>query len=102
MRSTEPEGYCCSVAVQFAHAVMPMPEMQTRGIHFFSDRRKGRPHFEDALAFVSAGRAKPELITLEVKPFEQSHEVLREPSMKPILLRSTTLSTAFQPKAFAS
>jgi alcohol dehydrogenase len=51
---------------------------------------------------VSAGRVKPELITTEVKPFEQSHEVLREPSMKPILVRSTTLSTAFRPKAFAS
>ena len=76
--------------------------MQTRGIHFFSGRRKGRPHFEDALAFVSAGRAKPELINLEVKPFEQSHGVLREPSMKPILLQSTTLSTALQPKAVAS
>ena len=65
-------------------------------------RGKGRPHFEDALAFVSAGRVNPELITTEVKPFEQSHEVLREPSMKPILVRSTTLSTAFRPKAFAS
>ena len=47
-------------------------------------------------------RVKPELITLEVKPFEQSHEVLREPSMKPILVRSTTRSAAFQPQAFAS
>jgi len=102
MRSTEPGGCCSSVGAQFGHTAMPMLELHTGGIHFYTGRGKGRPHFEDALAFVSAGRVKPELITTEVKPFEQSHEVLREPSMKPILVRSTTLSTAFRPKAFAS
>lgn len=102
IRSTEPDGHCSSVGAQFGHVAMPMLEMHSQGIHFCSGRARGRPHFEDALAFVSAGRVHPELITSEVQPFEQSHEVLREPSMKAILVRSTMLSDAFRPQVCAS
>jgi len=99
VRSTERDGYCSSIGAEFGHSAMPMFEMHSGGIHFSTGRARGRPHLEDALAFVSAGRVHPELITSEVQPFEQSHEVLREPSMKPILVRSTMLSDAYRPKA---
>ena len=102
IRATEPDGHCSSVGGQLGHATMPMLGMPSQGVHFCTGRARGRPHFEDALAFVSAGRVHPELITTEVQPFEQSHEVLREPSMKPILVRSTLLSDAFRPQVCAS
>ena len=97
IRSTEPEGYCSAVGGQFTTPPMPLVEMYARGIHFYTGRGQGRPNFESALAYVSSGRVKPELVTTEVRPFHLSHEVLREPSMKPILVRPTALSEAYRP-----
>lgn len=92
VRSTEPEGQCSSLGCHFGDVSLPLMEMYIRGIHFYTGRGLGRPNIEHAMAYISAGSVKPELITTEVAPFEDAPEVLRQPSMKPILTRSRAYS----------
>ncbi|HEY8608387.1 MAG TPA: alcohol dehydrogenase catalytic domain-containing protein [Noviherbaspirillum sp.] len=95
IRSTEPEGMCSSVGVQFGDIPFPMQEMYAKGIHFYTGRGKGRPNFEAALDFVTARRVRPELVISEIQPFDMADEVLAAPSMKPVLVRRTSLSDTF-------
>lgn len=98
IRSTEPEGYCSSVGAHFTDIAIPIIEMYAKGIHFYTGRGQGRPNFEPALDFITSGRVKPELVITEIQPFELAHEVLAEPSMKPVLARRTEMSDAFIPE----
>jgi len=96
IRSTEPEGICSSVGAHFGEIAFPIQEMYVKGTHFYTGRGKGRPNFEAALDFITAGKVKPELVVSEIQPFHIAHEVLAEPSMKPVLVRDTLLSSAYR------
>ncbi|EKO97254.1 hypothetical protein LEP1GSC079_1153 [Leptospira interrogans str. FPW1039] len=98
IRSTEPEGYCSSIGGHFGDIAFPMLEMYAKGIHFYTGRGLGRINFEAATDFIISGKVKPELIVTEERPFDEAAEVLRDPSMKPVLVRQTMLSKAYQPK----
>lgn len=87
LRSTEREGICSSVGGHFAPVALPLMEMYSRGIRFTTGRGKGRPNFERALDFISAGRVRPELVTSEIASFDDAPQVLADPSLKPMLVR---------------
>ncbi|EMO55412.1 alcohol dehydrogenase catalytic domain-containing protein [Leptospira noguchii] len=98
IRSTEPEGYCSSIGGHFGNIAFPMLEMYAKGLHFYTGRGLGRINFEAATDFIISGKVKPELIVTEERPFDEAAEVLRDPSMKPVLVRQSILSKTYQPK----
>jgi alcohol dehydrogenase len=85
--SVEPEGIISSVGGHFGDVSLPLFAMYQRGVRFYTGRGRGGPNVADALSWVVDGRVNPSLITSEVAAFDDAPAVLREPTIKPVLVR---------------
>ena len=72
MRSTEPEGTCTSTAIYFAETQLPLLEMYTRGITFRTGRVNARAAIPEVLDLVVPGTLRPELVTSNTVPWDDS------------------------------
>lgn len=88
LRSSEREGVVTSVGSFHAEVPIPLASMYARGTHFYIGRGKGGPNVAVALDWVASGRVTPQVLVSEVQPFDMSPDVLRSPSLKPVLFRS--------------
>jgi alcohol dehydrogenase len=87
LMSVEPEGIVSSVGGHFADLSIPLFAMYQRGVRFYTGRGRGGPNVPAALAWVAEGRVDPSLITSEIASFDDAPAILREPSLKPVLVR---------------
>lgn len=88
LRSLAPRGVCKSVSMYFRETPLPLLEMMLRGVRFEPTPTNVRAHLGEVLALVRAQRIAPEEVTSEVLSWEALPEVLAEPPMKPVFVRT--------------
>lgn len=87
IRSTEPEGQCSSVGTHWDDVLVPMREMYSKGLHFYTGRGRGLPNITAALAFVEDGRVDPWGAITDVAAFDDAPRRLADPAMKTVFAR---------------
>lgn len=87
IRSTEPEGQCSSVGTHWDDVLVPMREMYSKGLHFYTGRGRGLPNIPAALAFVQDGRVNPWGAITDVVSFDDAPRRLASPAMKTVFAR---------------
>lgn len=87
IRSTEAEGQCSSVGTHWDDVLMPMREMYSKGLHFYTGRGRGLPNIAAALAFVEDGRVDPWGAITDVASFDDAPARLAAPAMKTVFAR---------------
>jgi threonine dehydrogenase-like Zn-dependent dehydrogenase len=90
LRSVAPYGVCTSVAIYFTETALPLLEMYTRGVRFFTGRVNARPDIPRILELVRAGGLHPELVNSAIVPWEDAAEVLLADQIKPVFVRDRT------------
>lgn len=88
LRSVTPEGICTSVSIYFRAPQLPLLEMYTRGVRFFTGRVNSRATIPAVLELVQSGRLRPDSVTSQIVPWEDAAAVLISPSIKPVMLRA--------------
>jgi threonine dehydrogenase-like Zn-dependent dehydrogenase len=86
-RSVTPEGACTSVNIYFEPPRLPLLEMYTRGVRFFTDRVNSRATLPRVLELVGSGRLPTDVVTSEVVPWGDAPTALASPSMKLVIAR---------------
>jgi threonine dehydrogenase-like Zn-dependent dehydrogenase len=77
LRSTEADGICTSIGIYFgSETAVPLLEMYTKGIRFYTGRVHARPAMEPILDLVRAGSFEPELVTRETAGWEDAAEAV--------------------------
>lgn len=92
IRSTEPEGQCSSVGTHWDDVLVPMREMYSKGLHFYTGRGRGLPNIPAALAFVQDGRVNPRVAITDVVSFDDAPRRLANPAMKTVFVRPPAYS----------
>ncbi|HME72076.1 MAG TPA: L-threonine 3-dehydrogenase [Myxococcota bacterium] len=87
LRSLEPNGVCTSLGIYFAETPLPLLDMYTRGVRFFTGRVNARAEIPHVLERVASRRFHPELVTSEVVPWHEAAEALARPTLKPVFVR---------------
>ena len=87
LRSVEPYGVCTSVAIYFSETPVPLLEMYTRGVRFFTGRVNARAHITEILDRVRAGTLHPEAVNSASIPWEQTPEAIVADLRKPVFVR---------------
>ena len=87
LRSVEPYGVCTSVAIYFSETAVPLLEMYTRGVRFFTGRVNARAHITEILDHVRAGTLHPEAVNSASIPWEQTPEAIVADLRKPVFVR---------------
>lgn len=88
LRSLEPNGVCTSLGIYFVETPVPLLDMYTRGVRFFTGRVNARAEIPHVLELVASGRFHPELVTSEVVPWHEAAEALARPTLKPVFVRA--------------
>jgi alcohol dehydrogenase len=100
LRSTAPDGVCTSIGIYFEPATpVPLLEMYTQGINFFTGRVHAREAMPRALALIGQGLLHPEIVTSQVVPWEQAAEALSRLRGKTVLVREPHSSPGTSPGA---
>jgi threonine dehydrogenase-like Zn-dependent dehydrogenase len=87
LRSLSPEGVCTSASIYFESPRLPLLEMYTRGVRFFTGRVNSRATLPDVLDLIASGRLHPQAVTSEVVAWDEAPGALASPSMKPVIVR---------------
>jgi len=84
--STAFDGICTSPSLYFEDQSVPMLQMYSRCCTLHAGRAHARAAIPSALALVHAG-FDPSLVTTDTIHFDDAEDALRDPSMKPVLVR---------------
>ena len=87
LRSVAPEGVCSSASIYWEPVALPLLEMYTRGVRFFTGRVNSRAAIPEVLDLVQHGRLQPERITSEIIEWDDAPSALASPSIKPVIVR---------------
>jgi threonine dehydrogenase-like Zn-dependent dehydrogenase len=89
LRSTEPDGICTSIGIYFQpQQPLPMLEMFTKGINFYTGRPHARAAMPSALELVAAGRFHPELVTVETASWDDAADAVAGHGAKLVVSRA--------------
>jgi alcohol dehydrogenase len=90
LRSVAPGGVCTSIGIYYGNMTpVPLLDMYGTGVHFHTGRANARADMPAVLGLIAAGRLHPELITSELVTWQDAADALREPSMKPVIVRES-------------
>lgn len=92
IRSVAPEGRCSSIGIYFGDVSVPMFEMYLSGVSFHAGKSNARPAMPEVLGVLAGGRANPEFVVTEVRPWDEMPEALIDASMKPVFVRDAAPS----------
>jgi threonine dehydrogenase-like Zn-dependent dehydrogenase len=88
IRSTAPDGVCTGCGIYFEpETPMPLFEMYSQGIRFFTGRVHARAAMPAVLDLVREGRFRPERVTGRVVPWADAAEALVEHDEKIVISR---------------
>ncbi|GAA5106326.1 zinc-dependent alcohol dehydrogenase [Nocardia iowensis] len=87
IRSTGPDGVCTSIGIYFTAQELPLLEMYSKGIHFYTGRVHARPAIPDVLDLVVAKKLRPETVTGAVVDWDDAAEAITEHSTKLVITR---------------
>jgi alcohol dehydrogenase len=89
LRSVTPGGVCTSIGIYYGNMTpVPLLDMYGTGVCFHTGRANARADMPAVLELIAAGRLRPELINSQTLAWDSAAEALREPSMKPVFLRT--------------
>jgi alcohol dehydrogenase len=80
-------GVCTCVYPAFEDVTLSPLELWMRGIRLQIGGANYRAHLPDVLDLVASGQLHPEVITSEEIPWDEAHERLLSPSLKPLVVR---------------
>jgi alcohol dehydrogenase len=87
MRLLEPEGIVECPGGHFTPVELDLFGMYVRGVTFHTGVASAREHVEEAFDLLLRQRISPQLVHSAPQPIDAAVEVLREPSLKPVLVR---------------
>ena len=88
LRSTEPDGICTSIGIYFQpQTPVPLLEMFTKGIRFYTGRPHARTVMPSALGLIRDGRFHPELVTAETAGWEDAPDAVAGHNAKLVITR---------------
>jgi alcohol dehydrogenase len=88
IRSTEPGGACTHTGIlPEAETPIPLFEMYTNGIEFYTGRVMARPLMPGILDLTSAGDLHPERVTSKVVAWNDAADAVSEPETKLVVAR---------------
>jgi len=87
LRSTSPGGVCTCSFPGFENDELPLFEMWTRGINFNISVAHCRAAMPEVLELISSRRLQPELLISEFVGWDDAHQALRAPTLKPVVVR---------------
>jgi threonine dehydrogenase-like Zn-dependent dehydrogenase len=94
LRSVEAYGVCSSVAIYFSETPLPLLEMYTRGVHFFTGRVNARPLIPEIVELVRAGGLHPEHVNSAIIPWDDADRAILADDLKPVFVRKDFRSAA--------
>ena len=83
-----------SVAIYFSETPLPLLEMYTRGVHFFTGRVNARPLIPEILELVRAGGLHPEHVNSAIIPWDDADRAILADDLKPVFVRKDFRSAA--------
>jgi threonine dehydrogenase-like Zn-dependent dehydrogenase len=88
LRSTEPDGICTSIGIYFQpQTAVPLLEMFTKGMNFYTGRPHARAVMPSALQLVADGRFHPELVTAERASWDDAADAVASHRAKLVIAR---------------
>src|SRR5206468_9011505 len=71
---------------------LPLLEMYTRGVHFFTGRVNARPLIPEILELVRAGGLHPEHVNSAIIPWDDADRAILADDLKPVFVRRTPMN----------